>query len=220
MPDPGALAAGVPVVTVTGSGSASAVPDTALLTLGVETKEATPAEAFEACRRLLDQVLEALDAEGVEPARRTTTALELQEDWESRQAGAGPVGYRAATRLTVRLDDPAGAGRVAAAAVNAGGEAARVHGLELVVGDQAAVAAAAREAAWRDAEARAAQFAGLAGATLGRVLQVRDVPPPPDVRPMRLAADALAGPAVEPGEASISAAVAVTWALEPAGQAG
>jgi uncharacterized protein YggE len=216
MPDPAALPAGTATVAVTGAGSASAVPDTALLTLGVETRGASPAEAFEGCRRTLAQVLEALDAEGVEPARRTTTGLELQEDWESRQAGAGPVGYRAGTRLTVRLDDPAGAGRVAAAAVNAGGDAARVHGLELVVGDQAAVAAAAREAAWRDAEARAGQYATLAGATLGRVLQVRDVPPPPDVRPMRLVADALGGPAVEPGEASISAAVAVTWALEPA----
>jgi uncharacterized protein len=220
MPDPVAVAAGTATVTVTGTGSASAVPDTALLTLGVETRGSTPAEAFEGCRRTLAQVLEALDAEGVEPARRTTTGLELQEDWESRQAGAGPVSYRAGTRLTVRLDDPAGAGRVAAAAVNAGGDAARVHGLELVVGDQAGVAAAAREAAWRDAEARAGQYASLAGAALGRVLQVRDVPPPPEVRPVRLVADALGGPAVEPGEATISAAVAVTWALEPAGPEG
>jgi uncharacterized protein len=214
-PDPGVLA-GAATVTVTGTGAATAVPDTALLQLGVETRGATPAEAFEACRRSLDQVLGALDAEGMEPARRTTTGLELHEDWESRQGGAGPVSYRAGTRLTVRLDDPAGAGRVAAAAVAVGGDAARVHGLEFVVGDLATVAAAARGAAWRDAEARAGQYAALAGAVLGRVLQVRDTPPPPDVRPMRLAAaDALGGPATEPGEATVSAAVTVTWALDP-----
>ena len=218
MPGPGALAAGAATVTVTGTGAATAVPDTALLQLGVETRGATPVEAFELCRRTLAAVLAALDAEGVEPARRTTTGLELHEDWESRQAGAGPVGYRASTRLTVRLDDPAGAGQIAAAAVAVGGDAARVHGLEFVVGDTATVAAAAREAAWRDAEARAGQYATLAGAALGPVLEVRDVAPPPDARPMRLLAgrDDLGGPATEQGEATSSAAVAVTWALAPA----
>ena len=83
-----------------------------------------------------------------------------------------------------------------------GGDAARVHGLEFVVGDRATVAAAAREAAWRDAEARAGQYATLAGAALGPVLEVRDAPaPPPDARPMRLLAgrDDLGGPATEPG---------------------
>jgi uncharacterized protein len=215
MPDPDPVATGAATVTVTGGGAATAVPDTALLQLGVETRGATPAEAFEACRRALDQVRAALDTEGVAPAHRTTTGLELHEDWESRQGGAGPVAYRADTRLTVRLDDPARAGRVAAAAVAVGGDAARVHGLDLVVGDPARVAAAARAAAWRDAEARAGQYAAMAGAALGRVLQVQEVPPPPDVRPMRLAADTLGGPATEPGEATVPAAVTVTWALDP-----
>jgi uncharacterized protein YggE len=217
MPAPERLAAGQATVTVAGTGAATAVPDTALLQLGVETRGATPVEAFDSCRRALDQVLAALDAEGVEPARRTTSGLELQEDWETRQTGKGPTGYLASTRLSVRLADPARAGQVAAAAVAVGGDAARVHGLGFVVGDPAAVAAAAREAAWGDALARAGQFAELAGAALGQVRQIQETPPPPpDARPMRLmAADAApGGPATEPGEATVWAAVTVTWALE------
>lgn len=214
--DPGPTAT-APSVTVAGAGSATAVPDTALLQLGVETRGATPAEALEACRLALDQVLAALDAEGVSPARRTTGGLELHEDWESRQPGRGPVAYQAGARLTVRLDRPERAGRVAAAAVAVGGAGARVHGLGLVVGDPAAVAVAAREAAWRDALARAGQYADLAGATLGPVLEIRETPPPPpDARPMRLLAEAApAGPATEPGETLVWAAVTVTWALRP-----
>ena len=205
-------------VTVAGSGAATAVPDTALLHLGVESRGSTPAEALDVCGRGLDQILAALDAEGVEPARRATSGLELHEDWETRQPGRGPVAYLAGARLTVRLDRPARAGQVAAAAVAAAGDAARVHGLELVVGDPAAVAAAARDAAWRDALARAGQYAALAGSALGPVLEVKDAPPPPpDARPMRLlAAEAAPGaPAVEPGETTVRAAVTVTWALEP-----
>jgi uncharacterized protein YggE len=103
----------------------------------------------------------------------------------------------------------------AAAAVAAGGDGARVHGLGFVVGDPAAVAAAAREAAWRDAFARAEQYADLAGATLGPVLQIKEAPPAaPDARPMRMMA-AEAAPSTEPGETTVRAAVTVTWSLHP-----
>jgi uncharacterized protein YggE len=212
----GPTPAAAPTVTVAGAGAATAVPDTALLELGVETRGSTPAEALDGCRLALDRVLAALDAEGVEPARRTTGALELHEDWETRQPGQGPVRYLAGARLSVRLADPARAGQVAAAAVAVGGDAARVHGLSFVVGDPAAVAAAAREAAWGDALARAEQYARLAGAALGPVLEIREAPPPPpDARPMRLlAAEAPPGPATEPGETTVWAAVSVTWALD------
>ena len=218
IPTPERSPAGEATVTVAGAGGASAVPDTALLELGVETRGSTPAEALDACARALDQVRAALDAEGVEPARRTTSGLQLHEDWESRQPGRGPVAYQAAARLTVRLAQPERAGQVAAAAVAAGGHDARVHGLGLVAGDPAGVAAAAREAAWRDALARAGQYAELAGMALGPVLEIREAPPPPpDARPMRLlAAEAgPAGPATEPGETTVWAAVSVTWALRP-----
>ena len=216
MPDQEPAPGGQATVTVAGAGAATAVPDTALLQLGVETRGPTPAEALDACGRALEQLAAALDAEGVSPARRTTGGLELHEDWETRQPGRGPVAYLAGARLTVRLDQPARAGQVAAAAVAAGGDAARVNGLELVVGDPASVAAAAREAAWRDALARAEQYATLAGSALGPVLEVKEVPPPPpDARPVRLlAADATpAAPATEPGETTIWSAVTVTWAL-------
>jgi uncharacterized protein len=212
----GPTPAGAAAVTVAGAGAATAVPDTALLELGVEARGSTPAQALDGCRLALDQVLAALDAEGVEPARRTTGGLELHEDWETRQSGQGPVRYLAGARLSVRLADPARAGQVAAAAVAVGGDAARVHGLSFVVGDPAAVAAAAREAAWGDALARAEQYARLAGAALGQVLEIREAPPPPpDARPMRLlAAEAPPGPATEPGETTVWAAVSVTWALD------
>jgi uncharacterized protein len=216
MPDPELTPSGQGTVTVAGSGAASAVPDTALLQLGVETRGSTPAEAMDACGRTLDQLLAALDDEGVEPARRTTSGLELHEDWETRQPGRGPVAYVAGARLTVRLDRPARAGQVAASAVAAGGDGARVNGLELVVGELAAVAAAAREAAWRDALARAEQYAALASSALGPVLQIKETsPPPPDARPMRLmAAEATpTAPPTEPGETTIWAAVTATWSL-------
>jgi hypothetical protein len=211
-------------VTVVGRGTASAAPDTALLHLGVETQGAAPAEALDGCRRALEEVLAGLRREGVEPARIATSGLDVHPDWEAAQRGQRPAGYRATARLTARLVEPARAGQVAAAAVTAGGEAARVHGLALVVGDQAVLLAVAREAAWRDARARAEQYAALAGAALGRVLRIEEpVGGPEDPRFMPVgyhaqAATADAGPPVELGEATVWAAVTVAWTLaEPSG---
>ena len=143
-------------------------------------------------------------------------AREDQDRAATAVANGAAVAYQAAARLTVRLAQPERAGQVAAAAVAAGGHDARVHGLGLAAGDPVEVAAAAREAAWRDALARAGQYAELAGMALGPVLEIREAPPPPpDARPMRLLAAEAGppGPATEPGETTVWAAVSVTWAL-------
>jgi uncharacterized protein YggE len=226
MPEPPAgLPADQPTVMVVGEGLASAVPDTALLQLGVETRGATPGEALEACSRALEEVIAALRAAGVEPSRLATGQLNVHPDWEKVEGQRRPAGYRAAAGLTTRLDAPARAGQVATAAVAAGGEAARVHGLALVVGDRVGVLAAARAAAWRDARGRAEQYAALAGVGLGRVVRIEELT---DGRhalafaggPRPLAA---VGPPVEVGEAEVPERVAVTWALldaPPPGAAG
>jgi uncharacterized protein len=224
MPEPAAaLTTDERTVTVVGEGRASAIPDTALLHLGVETRGATPGEALEACSRALEEVIAAVRAAGVEPPRLATSQLSVHSDWEvSPQGKQRAADYRATAGLTARLDAPARAGQVATAAVDAGGEAARVHGLALVVGDQAGVLAAAREAAWRDARGRAEQYAALAGVALGQVVRIEELAGAPHALPLAggYQARAAAGPAVEIGEAEVPARVAVTWALLDAPQPG
>jgi uncharacterized protein YggE len=192
----------------------------------VETRGATPAEALDGCGRALDAILAALRREGVEPSRLATSGLGLYTDWEAEQRGQRPAGYRAAAALTARLAGPGRAGQIAAAAaVTAGGEAARVHGLELVVGDLAGLLAVAREGAWRDARARAEQYAALAGAALGRVVRIEErtgAPEGPPVIPVGDVPRAAAGPGppVELGETEVWATVTVTWTLAEPPQPG
>jgi uncharacterized protein len=121
MPEPAASpTADQPTVTVVGEGTASAAPDTALLHLGVETRGAAPGEALDACSRALEEVIAAVRAAGVQPPRLATGELSVHPDWEVGPEGQRPAGYRAAARLTARLDVPAQAGQVATAAVTAG----------------------------------------------------------------------------------------------------
>src|SRR6266700_1140592 len=113
MPEPAAApTADQPTVTVVGEGTANAIPDTALLHLGVETRGTAPGEALEACSRALEEVIAAVRAAGVEPPGLATGELSVHPDWEARPKGQRPAGYRAAARLTARLDVPARAGPV------------------------------------------------------------------------------------------------------------
>jgi uncharacterized protein len=221
MPQPAAsLIAQERTVTVVGNRTASAAPDTALLQLGVETQGATPVEALDGCRRALEQVLAALRTEEVEPSRITTSGLEVHQDWEAAEHRQRPAGYRATARLTARLVEPARAGLVAAAAVTAGGDAARVHGLTLVVGDQARLLAVAREAAWQDARARAEQYAALAGVALGRILRIEE-PEGPRAMPVgnvaRAAGRVGRGPGVGGGDGDLDAGRTVRAGCRRAG---
>jgi uncharacterized protein YggE len=103
------------MVTVAGEGSASGVPDTALPHLGVETRGTTPGEALDACSRALDEVIVATRGAGVEQRRLATGELTVHPDWEAGPQGRQRlVGYRAAARLTARLEAPARAGPAAA----------------------------------------------------------------------------------------------------------
>ncbi len=59
-------------------------------------------------------------------------------------------------------------------AVAAAGEEARLNGISFEIGDPATALAAARDAAYKDALAKARQYAGLTGRTLGAVLRVQE----------------------------------------------
>jgi uncharacterized protein YggE len=75
-------------------------------------------------------------------------------------------------------------------------------------------AAAARDAAWADAHARATHYAALAGRVLGPVLQVTEAPVPGGPVP-RAASLAVKRADVEPGTQTVRVTVSVRWSLTP-----
>ena len=90
----------------------------------------------------------------------------------------GPVGesqggYRVSNMLRVTVRDVERAGDVLDAAVEAG--ANQVYGVTFTVSDESRWQGQAREKAFADAKARAAELAGLAGVELGAVQSVSEV---------------------------------------------
>jgi uncharacterized protein len=207
-------------ITVTGAGSAEAVPDLLTVSIGVECRREDVGAAYAAAGRASAGISAVLREYGVGDQDMSTSGLNVRADvvWKEGQ-GQMVTGYVASSVLAVRLRDVAGSSEVIAGAVAAGGNDVRLNGLDLGFADPDAVMARAREAAWRDALATAKQFAALAGAELGRVASVTQQPgaaaPIPVAKMQRaVSADAVG---IEAGQSSVSATVGVVWELRATG---
>lgn len=200
-------------ITVTGSGAASAAPDVVLLSLGAEVAGDTPARVFEATNRAIDTMLAALRAGGVADTDLQTSGASVQE-WHEQSGGR----YHAGQRLTAVVRDIGGAGALVTAVIEAGGTAARLHGLSFAFSDAEALTRSAQEAAWQDAHAKAERYAALAGRRLGPVLRIAAVgagmPIPRMRRALAAESAAMVPPMpVEGGQGEVSVGVEVEWAL-------
>ncbi|MFK0001488.1 SIMPL domain-containing protein [Paenarthrobacter sp. NPDC090522] len=203
-------------ITVTGTASAKAAPDLVTLTLGVETRRDSAAQAYSDAGHAAGAVAASLRQAGVADVDLQTSGLSLRADlvWVEGQ-GQKVSGYIASTNLLVAIRSQADAPAALAAAVAAGGDDIRINGIGQGFSDASRVTAAAQEAAWADAERRAQQYAQLAGARLGSVVTVSQQPTPGAPVPVGGMARAYAAEAmpVEAGESSVTASVTVEWEL-------
>ena len=207
-------------VSVVGHGRSEGVPDVCRVRLGVTALRPGVAAALGDSEQAAQRVRESLAANGV--ARRDTATgsvtIQAEEDY-SGQRGPRLLGYRAEHMLTVVLRDLTAAGRVLGDAVAAGGDAVRLQGVEFALEDDSGLRAAAREAAWLDAQRAAAQLAELAGGALGAVRGIDAAGgggmPRPLARGRAPVAFSAAAPEVglEPGGVSVEVALAVVWEL-------
>jgi uncharacterized protein YggE len=203
-------------VSVTGTGSAEAVPDLLTLSIGVECRRETVAEAYGDAGTRSAAITSALRQHGVDSTDMSTSGLNVRAEvnWQEGH-GQTVTGYLASSMLTIRIRTLSASSEILAAAVAAGGDDVRLNGLTLGFADPTAVEAQAREAAWQDARTTAEHYAALSGAGLGRVLSLTQhagaQPPVPVAKMQRVvAAGSLT---VEAGESGVTAMVGVVWEL-------
>ena len=195
-------------VTVTGSGHAPAVPDSAVVRAVVTHVGASVGEAVAGVEwagvALRDAAGQVTAAE-----RIATTGLQV---WPSHDVEGRPGGFEASHHFQVRCDDLDVASSLVAALVSAVGDALRIDGVTLEVTDPRSALVLAREAAYADALARARHLAELGGRSVGDLLAVSDVPAgvfDPSSSRTSLASKV----SFEPGELEVGASVSATWQL-------
>ncbi len=208
-----------PTVTVSGLGTAATPPDQALLSVSAETRASDPGAALSDCSAAAAAMVDAALLAGLARSAVQTSGLSLQPQWHQGSVSR-VTGYVASTGLRLTVHPIERTGPLVTAVVEAGGEAARVNGVSLLVGCPEAVLRSARREAFLDAKGKAEQYADLAGAALGVLLRLDEGDGGSQRgragQPIPMAAHRSAALAVEPGESELPISVTATWELLPA----
>jgi uncharacterized protein YggE len=211
------------VLTMTGSGDATAVPDQLSFGVGVTLTRTDLGAALDAASATMDRVLGSLARYDVAKGDVQTTGLSMTPVYDYHPYDPPTItGYRVTQRAAVLVKDLKYGGEAVAAAVAAGGNDVRISGLRLLVGDPDAATARARDAAVAEAKAKAEQYAAASGQTLGEVMTLREVhvkPLPSPTNGVSLArglsydSAAMQPPPIRAGKERTTVTVRMVWEL-------
>ncbi|WP_117594312.1 SIMPL domain-containing protein [Haloprofundus halophilus] len=200
-------------LSVSGSGEASADPDVAVLSVTVEARADSAAEARDTVANRSDTLVAALVDAGVAEDDITTQYYAVQPDYDHSGEERRVVGYTARHAYRVEAT-PDHAGELIDVAVDNG--ASRVDGVQFTLSDEkrAELREEAIDAAVADAEGEASSLASAADLELGevRTLSTTSASDPYSPR-YEMASDAgAAGTSVRPGPVSVTVTVQATYA--------
>lgn len=203
-------------ITVSGSGTAEATPDEAVVSLEVAATADTATAARERVASNASAVRAALADLGLGEEQVRTAGYDLHQRPAERVRGApeeAEMVYHATHALRVELTDVDRAGAVIDAAVDSG--ASGVNGVRFTLSDatRQRLQQDALRAAMDDAETKAATLASSAGLALGDASSIstvdRGTPTPYLEAPARYAGDARTE--LPTGPVTVSTAVQVTY---------
>lgn len=216
---------GQPQIVTSGQGEVRVLPDRATVSIGVETRALTAAEASTNNGRKQRAVIEAIRAKGVGSEQITTAGFDVQPEIRVDRPNMPPIttGYLVSNIVIVKLHRTDLVGVVIDASIGAG--ANRVHSLSFSISNPDSARRAALTIAVVRAKGDADAVARAAGGVLGTMLELSatdyDVP----VIQGRsgtafgsMGGVELASAVVEPGLQPVRATVTIRWQFIPGGR--
>jgi uncharacterized protein YggE len=157
-------------VTALGTGTGSASPDTAQISLGVTFISKDRLAAQDGASKTAAAIIAAVKAAGIDAKDIQTGQISLNEQYGS--TGSKITGYQASQSIDVKTKSLDKVSAAITAATNAG--ATNVSGPTFTLADANAARVDAITKAMADAKVRAQAMAKAAGRTLGRVVSVTE----------------------------------------------
>lgn len=208
-----AAAEDLPSITVTASGTAEGRPDRAEVDTAVITTGQTAQATVDANSQIMTKVLARLRSSGFDDKNIATTRYDVSPRFRQRDGKSeAPVisGYRVTTQLRVTVTDLDTVGLVLDQLTQAGIN--QINGLRFAVSERENLTDTAVRSAMTAARHKAEVAAAAAGVGVGRVLKIEErgtsVP-----QPRMMAFTERAGVPIMPGDQTVQASVAVTYAL-------
>ena len=210
----------VPQITVTGEGESRAVPDRAMITVGVQSRAATAAAAAAENARRQAAVLDTLRRLGFTPEQLTTANYNVSPEMQYDQQGQRPrvIGYVVSNTVRIDVRRLEQTGQVIDAALAKG--ANEIHGLNFYLSNPTPARRAAIADGVARARADAEALAQAAGGRVGHLLELSTAPAGQVIFPKAMMADARGGAEsaqtpISVGEETVRATVHARWAFIP-----
>ena len=177
-------------IWVTGTGELNLSPDIAFIRLGVETTSPSVTEARDEAATAMDAVVTAVKAKGLTDEDIQTTSFNIWPQYDRQEVVTNGVrssvrvlsGYTVSNDAVIKVRDLDAIGTIIDDVVDAGGDAARVNGIDFSIEDPRAHTTQLREDAVNAALDNAKHFASLTGVTLGKLVYVTEVGDEPVVQ--------------------------------------
>jgi uncharacterized protein len=207
-------------IAVSGTGEVLGTPDTLQMRFGVSVLRPTVDQAVRDAANLGDGLVGSLEAGGVASDDIQTANYSISPEYDYSSDQRRLVGYRVDNTVIAKIRDLDAAGSVIDSAVASVGDEIQVSGVSFSIEDDTELIAAARTAAWEDAQAKAQQLADLAGVTLGKAVTINEsfanVPPVPVYRDYAFdeVGGALAETPIEAGQQQVAVTLQVRFATE------
>ena len=203
-------------IEVDGNGEARTSPDSAELSVAIETTGKTAEEAANRNAALADKVTAALKSKLGDKGKISTGNYSLNPEYDQRPGRENPTitGYTAQNSIIVETGAIDLVGALIDSAISAG--ANRIDYLNFTVKNNVKARIEAITIATRDATAQAEALASALGVKLGNVVRATTLaqarPLPMQGLPMAMAARVPTP--IEPGEVTVSATVSLTFEIE------
>lgn len=206
-------------ITVHGTGSVSAKPDMATVQVGVQIQNNELSAAQTEAANKMDAIMKQLKAAGIDDKDIATSQYSVDPVMNYPDNQPPQVtGYRVTNVVSVKVHDLTKAGSLIDSLVGSG--ANTLYGISFGFSNPDALMNQAREAAMKDARAKAEQLAKLGSVTLGNPIVIEDggsnVPPTPMVAsPLaEMGKSTAASTPINPGQQEIRADVSVIYSMK------
>jgi uncharacterized protein YggE len=209
-------------IWVTGQGKVTAVPDTAILSLGVEAQAQTVADAQNQAATAMTAVMNELDNFGIAEKDIQTQQFSIYpvRTWSEEKGEEVLIGYRVANTITVKVRNIEDTANIIDATARAGGDLIRINSISFTVDEPSQYYQQVRDMAMADAQGKAKQLAELGGVKLGKPNYINEgsISIPVQRTDFNVAAPvpAPAAPStpISPGEMEITLSVQVVYSIE------
>ncbi|MDQ3515008.1 MAG: SIMPL domain-containing protein [Chloroflexota bacterium] len=156
-------------ITVYGEGRVVVTPDMATVTIGVETRQASLAEAQAEATTMMEAIIEAASDAGVDEDDIQTVnySVSVIQDYDENGIAVAVTGYLVSNQVQLTIRDIDGLGALLESVVDAGANS--IYGISFSNSDPTEAASQARRAAVEDARVKADELAAAAGVEIVEV---------------------------------------------------